>query len=443
MPCKLRDYQEERLRYHLLNPRSCEFLGCGLGKTPIFCVYTRIQLDCFHERSCWVMPASLLTKNKEDLIRFGDFKEEELAVCNGTPKKRRQQYEDPKVKVFLMSGDCFAKEWELLPEDVGAVIFDEWHLIASTHTSQRTQSIYRASRRFKKMKMLTGTICRGRYSSAYPAIALVEPRFFCNYQNFLHYFAVYNRWNQIVAWRNGEKLAAVLNKVSTGLKDPDTIKMAPVQYIVERCNFDEEQKRAYKDLEEEGLLELTDEFVDCRGSGGVKAIRCRQVLSTPEKLGLRPKFNGKLDMVKTHLMTAKDEGERILIYSCFVDEQMKLKELCDSLGVRAEVMNGSTPSQKRGEIASAFEKHELDVIIGSEQVMSTGFNFEFVKEILLTSPDYGNDSLTQSVGRGNRGTRTRPLLVYFIEYGTRIERRILSIIARKNKELNEVLNSID
>lgn len=440
MSVELRPYQQERLKYHLLHDRSLELLACGLGKTPLMAQYSRIQLDCFHECSCWIMPSSLLTKNRDDLIRFGDYKEEELAICNGTPIKRRKQYEDPNIKVYLMSGDCFAKEWELLPKRVGVLVFDEWHLIGSTHDSQRTQSIYRASRRFKKIKMLTATICRGRYSSAYPAIAIIEPRYFCTYQNFLHYFAVYNRWNQIVAWRNGEKLAAVLERVSSGLKSPDLKLMAPVQYIMENCNFDENQKAAYKELEEEGLLELEDRFLDTKGSGGVKAIRCRQILSTPEKLGLKIGFNGKLDMVKTHLLTSKEEDERTLIFSCFIDEQEKIKELCDSIGVRAEIMNGSVSSQKRGEIASKFEKHEIDVIIGSENVLSTGFNFEFIKEILLVSLSYDNSDLTQSVGRGNRGTRTRPLLVYVIGYNTRIERRILQIITRKNQELKKVLD---
>lgn len=441
MPCELRKYQEERLNYHLSKDRSLETLGTGLGKTPIFCVYSRIQLDCFHEKSVWVQPSSLLTKNRDDLIRFGDYKEDELGMCNVPPKKRLELYSNPNIKVFLMSSDCFAKEWELLPKDVNVVVVDEFHLAFSTHTSQRTQSFYRASRRFKKIKMLTATICRGRYSSAYPAIAVIEPRFYCTYQNFMSYHGIFNNFNQIVGWRNGERLREVLKRISSNLVDPDTMKKAPVQIITENCNFDENQREAYLELEEEGLLELENEFLDVRGSGGVKAIRCRQILSTPEKLGVKIKFDGKLEMIKTHLLNAKEENERILIYSCFVDEQRKIKELCDSLDVRSEIMNGSVSSQKRAEIDQRFQKHELDVIIGTESVLSVGFNFQFIKEILFASLDYDNGNLTQSIGRGDRGSRTRPLLVYIIGYNTKIERRILQILVRKNTELKKVFDN--
>lgn len=440
MSVELRDYQQERLKYHLLHDRSICMLGTGLGKTPLFSVYSRIQFDCFHIGSVWVQPTSLLTKNRDDLIRFGDFKEEELGMCNTTPEKRQKLYENPNIKVYLMSFDCFAKEWQDLPERIGAVIVDEFHLGFSSHDSQRTQSFYRASRRFKKIKMLSATLVRDRYSSAYPAIAVAESRFYGTFNSFMRFHGIYDRWNHVVGYRNGDRLRAVLERLCCGLKDPQTIKKAPIQFITEHCNFDETQKEAYKELEEEGLLELEDEFLDCRGNGAVKAIRARQVLSTPEKLGLKIKFNGKLEMIKTHLENLKFENERAVIFSCFVDEQMRIKELCDSMGVRAEILNGSVSSTKRAEIDKKFQQHKLDVIIASEVVASAGYNWGFIQSEIFASLDYMQSNLKQSLGRGDRGDRTRPLLVFNLSYGTRIERRILQIIARKNQELKNVLD---
>ena len=288
--------------------------------------------------------------------------------------------------------------------------------------------------------MLSATLVRDRYSSAYPAIAVAEPRFYGTFNAFMRFHGIYDRWNHVVGYRNGDRLRAVLERLCCGLKDPQTIEKAPIQFITEHCNFDETQKVAYKELEEEGLLELEDEFLDCRGNGAVKAIRARQVLSTPEKFGLKLKFNGKLEMIKTHLENLKFENERAVIFSCFVDEQLRIKELCDSMGVRAEVLNGSVSSTKRAEIDRKFQQHELDVIIASEVVASAGYNWGFIQSEIFASLDYMQSNLKQSLGRGDRGDRTRPLLVFNLSYGTRIERRILQIIARKNQELKNVLD---
>lgn len=437
---ELRKYQMERLGYHLSRDRSLELLPMGRGKTPIMCCYSKIQWDLYKEKSVWVMPTALMEKNRLEIIKWCNFEEDEVVLCNVSKNKRCELYKKQNVKVFLMSGDTYAKEWDLLPKDVNVLVIDEFHSNFSTHTSVRTQRFYASSRRIKKIKMMTGTIISGRYSSVYPAVAVIEPRHYLTYENFLRTHAVYNRFNQIVGWHNPEKIRKILQMYSSGLSDPFEGRKDLKEIIFEKAMFDPKQKSAYLEMEEDALLELDDKFIDARGSGGVKQMRCRQILCCPESIGLEVKTHGKDEMLQLHLKSALEEKERILIYASFKSEQERIKKVCDSLGVRAAIMNGDVPSTKRGEIDGKFQRHELDVIIGSPKVASMGFNWEFVREIIFISLDHSNTDFSQAIGRGDRGSRTRPLLVYIMTYDTKVEKRILTILQRKSAELKKVVD---
>jgi superfamily II DNA or RNA helicase len=124
----------------------------------------------------------------------------------------------------------------------------------------------------------------------------------------------------------------------------------------------------------------------------------------------------------------------------FNAEQNRIKKLCDDIGVRAEIMNGDVPSSKRGEIDRKFQNKEIDVIIGSPKIASIGFNWEFIKEIIFTSMSYDNSEFSQAMGRGDRGSRTRPLLVYILTYDTKVEKRIMTILYRKSDELKKIFS---
>ena len=108
------------------------------------------------------------------------------------------------------------------------------------------------------------------------------------------------------------------------------------------------------------------------------------------------------------------------------------------MGLKVEIINGSVSSKKRGEIDTAFRNHDLDVVIGSPQTCSVGFNWEFAKEVIFLSMDYQDSSFEQGIKRLDRGTRKTAIPVYLISYKTKVEKRIIDIVKRKMKEKVEV-----
>lgn len=440
---ELRDYQKKDLEFHLSRDRSANLSMAGTGKSPTFSryIYTRYLIDgC---KTVFIMPGGIMKKNQEDVCNWSGWSENEVVIVKGDKKKRLEIYKRSKVKCFIISADTFGKEWEILLEnqpDINCCVIDESHLLYAGHASQRTQSLYRASRRIKYFLFCTGTILNGKFSSAYPALAIIEPRFYMNYQNFLNYHAVYDSFGRIAGWGRPEKLKKSLEMISVR----HTFKECYPEdkgYIMfyEKADIDENLKANYLQLEQEALLELEDKNLDC-SNPAVKAMRARVLLSAPEslELELKPKTNGKDELLKVHLETAKEEKSRIVIFSVFQAEQERIKKLCEDMDLRVGLINGSVSNQKRGEIDVAFRNHELDVVIGSSQTCSVGFNWEFAKEVIFVSMDYQDSSWEQGIQRLSRGTRKEAVPVYVIGYATKVEKRIMDIVKRKMKEKAQI-----
>jgi len=441
---ELREYQKQDLEFHLSRDRSANLSEAGTGKSPTFSryIFTRYMID--GSKTVLICPGGIMKKNQEDVCEWCGWSEDEVVIVKGDKKKRLQTYKKQEIKCFIISADTFGKEWQILLENqpkLNCCVIDENHLIYSGHTSQRTQALYAASRKIKYFLFNTGTPFNGKFSSVYPMLAIIEPRFYMNYQNFVNYHGVYDNFGRVVAWGRPEKLRNALNMISVRHTFKECYpKSQGYTMFYETAEIDENLKQNYLTLETEALLELEDKNLDC-SNPAVKAMRCRQLLSCPEamELELKPLVNGKDELLKVHLENAKEEGSQLLLFSVFTAEQNRLKKLCEDMGLRVGLINGSVSNSKRGEIDVAFRNHELDVVIGSPATCSIGFNWQFAKEVIFLSMDYQDSSFMQGIQRLDRGSRDNPIPVYVIGYKTKVEKRIMEIIKRKMKESINVL----
>lgn len=441
---ELRKYQKDDLEFHLSRNRSANFSEAGTGKSPTFARYIFMRYLLGNgTKSVLICPGGIMRKNQEDVCEWSGWSEDEVVIVKGDCTKRLATYKNKKIKCFIISGDTFGKEWEILLEHqpkIDCCVVDEVHLIFAGHTSKRTQSLYRASRKITHFLFCSGTPFNGKFSSIYPTLAVIEPRFYMNYNNFLNYHGVYDKFGRIVGWGRPEKLRKAIEMISVRhtFKECYPNSKGYVMFY-ETAEMDENLKQNYLQVEKEALLELEDKYLDC-SNPCVKAMRCRQLLSCPEAmdLELKPQINGKDELLKIHLENAKEENARLLIFSVFQAEQLRIKKLCEDMGLRVGLINGGVSNVKRGEIDVGFRNHELDVIVASPQTASIGFNFGFAKEVIFVSMDYQDSSFEQGIQRLDRGQREEAIPVYVIGYKSAVERRIMEIIKRKMKEKSEI-----
>lgn len=437
----LRESQLVDLTFSMMNQR-CGFLhDPGVGKTPPVCVALYWHWTQ-GRRSVWAQPKSLLEKNYEELLRFTHFTPDDIVIVDGTSKQVAKAISS-NAKVFLCGFDRLKRSWDDLAKahpDIEVVAVDEWHMGYSTHSSQRTQHLYEIMRNKKRWFMpMTGTIIKGRLTSAYPMIHIIEPRYYAGYQDFVNQHSITDADGNTLGWRNHEKIAAILGKHCIRRTFEAEYGKESKVIITKKCKMSPAQYDAYREFEDKALLELENEQTLAAPSGGVFVLRCRQIMQHPETWNLSGgEMTGKDELLEVDLADHANDGKPLVVFPVFKPEQERIVKLIRSKGITVELMNGDTPTKRRGEIDRAFVRGDIQCIVGSAQVATVGYNWQHCDHAIFPSLDYGDDTFYQAYRRFIRGVRETPLRISIYEYEKSIDQRIFSIVRRKSSDANKV-----
>ena len=440
----LRPYQAQHCAFHITHRASLNYSACATGKTYTMAWLAEYYWKTEQCKTVLINPISLSVKNKDEIVRFTDFAEDEVQIVSGTPAKRAVQWKNTKAKVFIVGPDLFGKEWEQMLPDVKSILVDESHLAYSGHKSARTQAFYMAQKKANHITFFTATpIGSGKASSIYYAFCCCAPFVFGNFKRFMNYFAIYNSLGYIIGWRHMDVLGEQLKKFSVGISFKEAFKNAAENIVsFETCDFgDSDIEEKYRSMEDDALMELDDRYVEAN-SGGVKLLRCRQLLECPEVFGLEPKTRAKDELLKSHLQHILDGSEKqILVYSAFVAEQERIVRICTEMGLRAGLINGSVVGAARASVAKKFESGEFQVLVASPATMAIGFNFEFVSSVVFVSADYDNSAFHQACFRGNRGTRSTPLPIYILVVNCKVEKKFWKKVLNEKEAYKNTVDS--
>lgn len=436
-----RPYQIEDLAVLINDPRKGLFQEPGCGKTFIAAMFSQYIIDATKEKVVWTMPGGIMAKNLRDILFSTNLLPHEVAMVQGPPAKRAEIMQKKDVKVFLMSAQGYSNEWELLPKDVKHSFHDEIHLAYATHSSGRTEEWYRACKNKGAIVPMTGTIIKGRLDSAYPILHVLAPEYYGNDRAFLMHHAFFDENGKVCGWKNHDRLKEILKRkgIFRSFKSVYGEEKKVIQ--VERCQLGPKTKAVYKKLEEAGLIELTDSFIDA-GEPGVASLRARQVLACPEIFEIK-EVSGKDEALKVDIEDHLKSGERLAIFSVFHSEQLRIVELIKKLGGKVGLINGMVSNTDRQDIDARFNANDLQFVVASPATAGIGFNWGWLNTMVYTSVDYNDDSFIQSYRRGVRGVRSQPLLIKILLYDETIENRILHIIDRKSRDHNLVSPDIE
>ena len=470
---ELRPYQVADLSFFLrpANKRAMNLSDPGTGKTAPACVWL-YWLWTQGKRSFWAMPKSLLKKNRVELLEFSNFKPEDVVIYDGPPA-RRERLRKCGAKVWLMGFDRFADDWEALLElhpDFDALLVDEFHMGFSGVGSGRTNGMFRAMERLTYFQVMTGTLIDGKLDTAYPAIHVIEPRYYGNHDAFLNFHGEYDFDGKLTGWKNHWKLQEIFKR--HGIRHTFEEIYGPSAIVIQKevVEMSEAQRKAYAQVHDQAMLELDDAFLDA-SLPGVAIIRARQIMAHPESMP-HPMYLAWKDLVKLAKerdmppprpyegpkradisggqVTGKDERllvhvedhkrtkKPMIIYAALVPEQERLAGLLEKAGRRVGLINGDVSARQRGLIDEAFRAGKLDDLVGSPATASVGYNWGHVDHIVCASVDYKDSNFNQAIRRAERGTRTKPLLVTVLEYEDSVDQRIFMIVDWKAKNAKMV-----
>ena len=459
----LRPDQFEDLSSLIANPRFLLLSDPGCGKTPPVCLYAYWLAREKSQVTLWVMPNSLLDKNRDELLAWAPFDPEDVVVFD-TDRTTAKDWEGPTftridrkgrphvegdliaaavgAKVLLCGQKFFTTHWAriLKHHAVGCIAIDEMHMGFSTADSANTTALLTVLQHVERFVGMTGTLIAGRLDSCYPAIAACDERYYPGgFATFVAQHAEFiDEYNRVQGWVNLEKIKDILNRHATRRTFEEIHGKESKVVRVEWCDMGRRVREAYDTFHEQGVLELEEAWLDGT-EPGVAFVRCRQLMEHPETMGLGfTEPNGKDERLRIHLEDAKALGTAVVIFAKLIPQQERLLELARSMGLTAELMTGSTPMNQRAGISKAFQEGRIQAIIASPQVAAVGFNWGHVDHILFASLDWRDVDFFQAYRRAMRGVRTKPLRITVLGFRKSVDLRVFEIIREGSQLAHDV-----
>lgn len=123
---------------------------------------------------------------------------------------------------------------------------------------------------------------------------------------------------------------------------------------------------------------------------------------------LNIKTNTKIRKIIEKIKTEKKEGNRVLVFSHYVEEMDMLKSKLEENGVEVKMLNGKTTAKQR----RIIPKLSPDVLIVQVQSCCEGLNLQQFSTVIFTSPHWNPAVEDQAIARAHRIGQQKPVKVY-------------------------------
>lgn len=531
---QLRPYQVKDLGFHIANPRSLNLSDPGTGKTPTVCVLAYYHWARRGKRTLWVMPKSLLQKNKDEFALFTKFEADDIVILesdfapltkdwNGPTMEREKTIRSMKVRLAdgsithhkalpdgtytysaplkIAQGPGWASlgsnqvtslppegatfvspllgpdgkpQYEQLTEtetvkdlisaaheggakvllftfaflrnhshalierfpEADLLLVDELHMGYGGPESAQTNSLYQIMKHCSSFCGMTGTLVDGKLDSCFPAIHVIEPRYYGSFGGFIDAHADWiDDYGKVATWKNEAKITKILERHAVRHDFEEVYGKEPVHFETRFVPIGPKCREKYDEFHDLAMLELEDDRVLDGSLPGVNQIRARQIMAHPETMGIaRGEQTGK-DRIIEGFTT---EGKPMLVFAALQPEQVRLTKLLKDSGLRVALINANVSKKQRDVIDRDFKAGLLDAIVGSGPTVAVGYNWERADHVVFASIDYKDVNILQAYRRASRGTRTTPLRVTFLQYEDSIDQRMYDIVKMKSETAHKV-----
>jgi len=447
LAAELRPYQKEGFDFltHLVQVRLGGILAddMGLGKT----LQTLTWLDWLKERntknpkpSLVICPASVLHNWRREAERFTpDLK---VLVLESGAARHNLRKQIPQHDLIVTNYALLRRDLEELQKFAfRAVILDEAQFIKNPG-AQVTQSVKQL--KCENKLALTGTPLENRLLDLWSIVDFIQPGYLGNQEHFIETYEPKGVPDLEGAQRIARKrLSAKLRPLLLRRLKKHVAKDLPDRIEQRRdCPLGEEQRKLY--LAE--LRRSRDQIMQAVAEQGLNKskmhvlaalTRLRQICCHPSLVG-SDTASGKTETLFELLDALVAEGQKVLVFSQFVQMLQILERDCHAKNIRTHVLTGQT--KDRQQVVADFQKDSgPGVFLLSLRAAGTGLNLTNASYVVLYDPWWNPAVEAQAIDRSHRIGQTQTVNAYRLIAPGTVEEKIWELQQSKAQTIADVL----
>jgi hypothetical protein len=461
LQAELRPYQKDGFDFlcHLTHIRLGGILAddMGLGKTLqtlAWLAWLKEQNKKNHKPSLVICPASVLHNWQREAERFTpDLK---VLVLESGAARHNLRKQIPQNDLIVTNYALLRRDLEELQKfSFRAVILDEAQFIKNPG-AQVSRSVKQVKSEFRLA--LTGTPLENRLLDLWSIVDFIQPGYLGNQEQFADTYeprspaadetapveqAARGEKTESVQRIARKRLSARLRPLLLRRLKKHVAKDLPDR-IEERldCPLGEEQRKLY--LAE--LRRSRDQVMKAVETQGINKskmhvlaalTRLRQICCHPSLVG-SDTASGKTDTLFELLDPLVADGQKVLVFSQFVQMLQLLEKECRARQITTHVLTGQT--KDRQQVVSEFQAdNSPGVFLLSLRAAGTGLNLTNASYVVLYDPWWNPAVEAQAIDRSHRIGQTQTVNAYRLIAPGTVEEKIWELQQSKARTIADVL----
>jgi len=442
---ELRPYQKEGFDFlcHLTGLRLGGVLAddMGLGKTLqtlAYLLWLRQRAGRRPKPSLVICPASVLHNWRREAEKFTpDLKV--LVLQSGAARHNLRQ-QIPQHDLVVTNYALLRRDLEALQKfDFQALVLDEAQFIKNP-SAQVTQCVKQLQAH--QRLALTGTPLENRLLDLWSIVDFAQPGYLGTQVDFN---ATYETGKEDAAAQriHRRRLSAKLRPLMLRRLKQQVAKDLPDRIEERRdCELGEAQRTLYlaelRRSREQVMQALqTKGLAQSRMHVLAALTRLRQICCHPALVG-SDSPSGKTETLIELLDPLLATGEKVLIFSQFVEMLKLLEKECGARGVATHTLTGNT--KDRQEVVRLFQEDQRAcVFLLSLRAAGTGLNLTTASYVILYDPWWNPAVEAQAIDRSHRIGQTKTVNAYRLIAPGTVEEKIWDLQQRKAQTISDVL----
>jgi len=444
----LRPYQKEGFNFlcHLTEMKLGGILAddMGLGKT----LQTLAWLAWLRDRNgkqakpaLVICPASVLHNWRREAEKFTPHLK--VLVLESGAARHNLRKQIPHYDLIVTNYALLRRDLEALQKfSFGVVVLDEAQFIKNP-AAQVTQSVkqMKASQRLA----LTGTPLENRLLDLWSITDFVQPGYLGSQDHFHDTYEPRAEENGDVTTQRiaRRRLSAKLRPLMLRRLKQQVAKDLPDRIEERRdCELGEPQRKLYlaelRRSREQVLHTVAEKGLNKSKIHVLAALtRLRQICCHPQLVG-NDSASGKTETLFELLEPLLAEGQKVLLFSQFVQMLRILETECIQRQIPTHVLTGET--KERHAVVQGFQNDpNASVFLLSLRAAGTGLNLTTASYVVLYDPWWNPAVEAQAIDRSHRIGQTRTVNAYRLIAPGTVEEKIWELQQRKAQTIADVL----